>query len=465
MNGKCQTGSARAIMNFLKRLENQGICMHGFLLMHRDEILAEGYWKPFRAEIPHRMYSVSKSMTSLAIGLLIGEGKISFEDAIIKYFADMLPPTVPPQLNRLTIRDMLRMATCYARTTYREGEDRDWIRTYFHSIPDHEPGTVFSYDTSASQVLAALVERITGMPLIDFLQQRVFDKIGASDRKYWLTDPSGVSQGGSGLCMTLRDLAKVSALILRGGDGILPAEYLSAATAKQTETVLQGNREERHGYGYQFWRTRNGYAMYGMGGQLAVFVPDREVLLCTVADTRLEPNGVQQIYDAFFDILLPGLGGSPEGNAGDAAELEEQLRNLVCPVIENNQKDVPVTANEYRMENSPLNITAIRLHEDCLEFDKPDGSYRMKFALGKNALGEFPGSNQPCMTSAGWIAPRVFRIRSYIIGDSPCGIDMLLTFKDNTLTIHSRRSHDSLTAEFEGMSSGYASSGCDALKG
>ena len=131
MNGKCQTGSARAIMNFLKRLENQGICMHGFLLMHRDEILAEGYWKPFRAEIPHRMYSVSKSMTSLAIGLLIGEGKISFEDAIIKYFADMLPPTVPPQLNRLTIRDMLRMATCYARTTYREGEDRDWIRTYF----------------------------------------------------------------------------------------------------------------------------------------------------------------------------------------------------------------------------------------------------------------------------------------------------------------------------------------------
>ncbi len=438
--------------------------MHGFLLMRRGETIAEGYWKPFTASMPHRMYSISKSMTSLAVGMLLDRGRISLDDRIVSHFPDMLPPVVPERLKKLTIHDMLRMATCYRKTTYRSDLDSDWARIFFHAEPDHEPGTVFSYDSSASQVLALLAERMTGMPLIEFLQRNVFDKIGAADAKRWLTDPSGASQGGSGLCMTLRDLAKVSALILRGGDGILPADYLKAATARQIETVLQANPEERFGYGYQFWRTRNGYSMYGMGGQLAVFVPEKSVLLCTTADTRMDQAGVQKIYDAFFDILLPGIGDEPPDARPCAADLEERLLRLACPAVRNIREYSCKTADEYRMLPNAMNLRAVRLREGALELDKPNGSFRLELGFGEQAMGLFPDSAEPCMTSAGWIAPGVLRIRSYLIGDSPCGIDMLLAFRGNAVTVKGSRSQDPLTRDFDGTASGYAPHAAAGMK-
>ncbi|MBE0600721.1 MAG: serine hydrolase, partial [Firmicutes bacterium] len=282
MTGSRALSKAEGIGRMLDRLDAQDVCIHGFTLVQDGNRLASGAWAPLRATDPHRMFSVSKSMTSLAIGLLEAEGRLRLTDAICDYFPDKLPDAVPGPLRRQTIRDMLRMASCHRFTTYKQSGDPDWTRTFFTVPPTHEPGTVFHYDTSASHTLAALAERLTGMPILSFLQAWLFDGIGATDAKRWLQDPVGVSQGGTGLIMTLDDLTKTAQFCLGGGVGTPLEGYLREAVKKQIDTPPKGKAEERYGYGYQFWRVRsNGYAMYGLGGQLAVCLPDSGIVFCT----------------------------------------------------------------------------------------------------------------------------------------------------------------------------------------
>jgi hypothetical protein len=110
-------------------------------------------------------------MTGIAVGMLINQGKLSLDDPIADHFRDWLPENPDGKLLRLTIRDMLRMATCYRWTTYREGIDENWAKTFFTGTPTHEPGTVFYYDTSCSQVLAALVKRLKRSDGVTLLQE------------------------------------------------------------------------------------------------------------------------------------------------------------------------------------------------------------------------------------------------------------------------------------------------------
>ena len=245
--------ASSAVLAFLDRMDREGVCLHGFELHAAGELCAQGYYAPFRKGDMHRMYSVSKTMTALAVGILAGEGKFALTDPIARYFPDKLPEHPDPRILRLTIRDMLRMATCHRKTTYREGIDDNWDESFFTAHPTHEPGTMFNYDTSCSQVLAALCQRASGQGLLDFLEERVFRPIGADDPKRWLTDPSGIPQGGTGLMMSLRDLSKVAQLVADGGRGIIPADFIAQMTRRQIVNETPSIPAEAAGYGYQMW--------------------------------------------------------------------------------------------------------------------------------------------------------------------------------------------------------------------
>ena len=239
---------AARIDAFVKRLQKEDVNMHGFILSVNGQEKAKAYYAPFQEGIPHRMYSVSKTMTGIAVGMLIDDGKLSLDDHIVDFFQDWLPENPDGKLLRLTIRDMLRMSTCYRWTTYREGIDENWAQTFFTGTPTHEPGTVFYYDTGCSQALAALVKRLSGQEVIDFLEERLFSPLGCQDDRYWLRDPSGCCQGGTGLCMSLRDLHRVALCLLNGGEGIIPVWFAKEMGEKHIETLLQSNEEEQYGY-------------------------------------------------------------------------------------------------------------------------------------------------------------------------------------------------------------------------
>ena len=265
--------ASRSILKFIERLERENVCLHGFELREHGKVRAEGYYAPFKKGQPHRLYSISKTMVSLAVGILADEGKLKLDDRIVMYFADKLKDEPDNRLARLTIRDMLRMATCYKRTTYREGIDYCWSDSFFTTKPSHEPGALFNYDTSCSQVLGEMCQRVSGKGLLEFLNERVFAPLGATDEKRWQTDPSGVPTGGSGLIMSLCDMAKVAQCVMDGGRGILPEWYVREAVSCKIDTGDRPNPEERFGYGWQIWCTRSGWAMYGMGeagGQSAI---------------------------------------------------------------------------------------------------------------------------------------------------------------------------------------------------
>ncbi len=437
----------RRIDSFVARLRREDVNMHGFILSVAGAKKATAYYAPFREGESHRMYSVSKTMTGIAVGILADEGKLFLDAPIVRYFEDKLPKNPDPRLLRLTIRDMLRMATCYTRTTYREGVDGDWAATFFTATPSHEPGTVFHYDTSCSQVLAALVCRLSGKQVIDFLEERVFRPLGATDEKFWLRDPSGMCQGGTGLCMSLRDLHTVSLALLRGGQGVIPRWYAEEMGKPHISTVLCTNEEERYGYGWQCWRTRAGYAMYGMGGQLAVICPEKQAILCTIADTRLDPVGVQRIYNAFFEEIYPYIGTE------DTAPVH---LGLSTHGVAGNPALSMARSPEYRFPSgNPLNLKTLRLEGDCLYYENARGQVTLPFAQGENKRIAYPGWPEvPALASGGWIGKSVLRVRCFAIGQAPCGFDMLLYFSENRVTVQSRCSGDPVTAGYNGVASG-----------
>ena len=308
--------SASCIIDTLSEIDIRGISMHSFLLCKDDCLVAEGYYAPVKKDDLHRMFSVTKSFVSIAIGLLQEEGRLSLDDSIVKFFPEYVPNTseAHPWLLATTIRDMLSMRSCHASTTYDKFSSKtDWVKSFFTVAPTHKPGTVFHYDTSATHTLCALVEKLTNMKMLDYLRNKVLNEIGFSKEAYCLTDGFGVSMGGSGLMATSRDLMCFALLILHNGKlngkQYISADYIKESTSFQTATCVTGPiPSESQGYGLQFWvGEHNSSVCYGMGGQLAILLPEYNTAIVTTADTQGYQGGNQVIYDAIFRHILPEL--------------------------------------------------------------------------------------------------------------------------------------------------------------
>lgn len=304
---------SQAILNLFNRLEGYHIPMHSILILKDEQLIVEGYYKPYDKTMLHRMFSISKSLTALAIAKLEETGFLQLDDPIIKYFPEYVPAHPHKWLQQMTIRHMLMMRTCHASTTYKINASTNWVESFFTTPPTHKPGTIFHYDTSASHTLCALVEKITKLPLLEYLKNTILRAIGFSEESYMLTDPFGVTLGGSGLMATSEDLLRFGYLIMHGGNindtQLISSSFLHEALIYQTATAVTGPvLSESMGYGYHFWRGQhNSYICYGMGGQLIICLPQYNLLCVTTADTQGIGGGNQLIYNCIYEELLPYL--------------------------------------------------------------------------------------------------------------------------------------------------------------
>lgn len=288
----------KLIQSLMAEIDKQRISLHGLAVMHEGELMTEMYFRTDERERPHRMYSVSKSIVSLAVGILESRGLVRLEQTGAEFFPEWIDETTPPEAKATTIRDMLRMTTCHNHRAHWE-TDANWAIQYYKRPAERWPGGSFGYDSTGTQVLTALCRKLTGLDMLEFLQGELFDRIGAMDRKFWMKDLSGVETGGTGLYLTVRDLARIANYCMSDGSGIVSKAYLREATSFQTDTSMKTG-DQRYGYGYQFWMLREGYAMIGMAGQLALMLPRKRLSLCTTADTSGYPGAEQKIIDAFF---------------------------------------------------------------------------------------------------------------------------------------------------------------------
>ncbi|PFG44284.1 CubicO group peptidase (beta-lactamase class C family) [Isoptericola jiangsuensis] len=290
-----------------ERARTLDVALHTVEVVVDGEVVEGSACAPLTLDTPHRMYSVGKSWTALAVGMLADDGTLRLEDRVVDHVGEQVP--VHPWLERATVHDLLTMRGPHRATTYKR-YDGPWLESWFRVPPTRRPGTVFTYDTSGSYVLSALVERLAGTSLAAFLHRRLLEPIGAGGVRF-LPGPDGWSQGGSGLVCSARDLRRVAQVVLDGGvhDGraLLPPGFVAAMTSPQADTRQQSwGSELRQSYGFQTWLpARGGWLMFGLGGQLAWGDPTRRLLVVVTADTQVCPAGDQRLIDALLQNVVP----------------------------------------------------------------------------------------------------------------------------------------------------------------
>ncbi len=311
--------SSGAIVKFIDAVESvqdSNIEVHSFMIVRHGKVLAEGWWKPYRHDLKHTMYSVSKSFTSTAIGLAVAEGKLKLTDKVVSFFPESLPNTVSPYLAQLDIDDLLKMSVGQAQEPQNMRFNDDWVKTFLATPIQYEPGTVFLYNSAGSFMLSAILQKATGEKLIDYLTPRLFEPLGIKDAD-WEVNPQGINVGGWGLRIKTEDMAKLGLLYLQkgkwGDQQILTEEWVNAATSEQIKTVAgeeDPNNDWAQGYGYQFWQTRhNTFRGDGAFGQYIIVLPEKDaviILTANVQDMQKEINLVwEHLLPAFQESALP----------------------------------------------------------------------------------------------------------------------------------------------------------------
>jgi CubicO group peptidase (beta-lactamase class C family) len=459
---------ADAVIQFTKRLAARGLPMHSLLLMRHDKLIFEGYYAPCDAGTQHRMFSISKSFTAIAVGLLAEEGRLSLEDPIVKHFPEKLPNEVHPWIAAMTIKDMLMMRSCHAATTYKLDLNSDWVESFFTTPPTHPAGTLFHYDTSAPHTLCALVEKMTGLSMLDYLKKKLAP-LGLSEQSYMLKDPFGVSMGGSGLVAYPLDLLKFGYFIAhRGcvlGQQLLSASYIDMAVSHLSDTCVTAPvPSEAQGYGMQFWRgAHNGYTCYGMGGQLIIFLPDYDMICVTTADTQDVQGGNQQIYDALYEELLPHMQEQVLPEDPETARYLEQaasslrLEPLQGALTSDTANRINGKTFRIRTDNSGFESFTVRFDKTSdnqdvgtLSFLYGQKLYAVQFGLGNLQTGSFPLYDMHYAASGVWLHDGTLYIKAHIIDSYVGSVHFQLSFGENDLTIFMRKKEESLFHEFDG---------------
>ena len=301
--------SAQNFNNIFERL-GERVPLHSLLIYKEGNLLFEKYDPAFDENTIHRLFSVSKTLTAIAIGKLACDGKINLKDRVCTYFPEKFPvpgdeASLHPWIRETTIENCLMMRTPHAVTTYRLGGREDYVGSFFTHEPTHRPGRIFCYDTSGSHVLGALIEKLSGKSIPDFIRDELPD-LGLSEDAYFITDPQGVSLGGTGLCGASRDLLSLGKFILNA----LKEESPFGEFMRKASSCLTSNRVpapipgESFGYGYYLWRCANDTFMcYGMGGQFVFICPRHKLLMITTANTQGRAGSNQFFHDEFGALV------------------------------------------------------------------------------------------------------------------------------------------------------------------
>ena len=263
--------SSRTMDELLHALEAMpGAHLHNVLVERNGRLIVAASAPGYSPRIPTLTHSVAKSITSFAVGLLIGDGRLHLDDRIVDIFRDELPSALAPRMKAVTVRHLLTMTA--GVTGIAEAASvtiEDWKRAFLSERPTFEPGTDFFYNSMNSYMLAATVEKITGQPLEKLLGERVFAPLGIT--QYMIEcSPEGIAKGGWGMYLTPIDLLKLGRMLADGGRWkgrqILPADYVAEATTAQ---VRVRDVFGPYDYGYHIWVARDGSATLfnGMLGQ------------------------------------------------------------------------------------------------------------------------------------------------------------------------------------------------------
>lgn len=298
------------------------ITLHSIMILKHGEVVYEKWLNGHTADTPHPMFSVSKTFTATAVGLAINEGKMKLDDPVVSFFPDKLPEEQSDNLKAMTVRDLLTMTCGHDEEPNSVNKDSiDWVQVFLAWPVKHKPGEYYLYNSIGTYMLSAIVQKVTGEKILDYLDTRLFQPLHIT-RPEWEESPQGINCGGWGLSLKTEDMAKMGQLFLQKGEWngkqIVPAEWLKEMSSYQVPSAPSGTRFEDlekaglnkdnnewvQGYGYQMWICRhNAFRADGFAGQYIMVFPDRDTVLVLTTSSSL----YQPYIDLIWKYLLPVL--------------------------------------------------------------------------------------------------------------------------------------------------------------
>jgi hypothetical protein len=375
---------------------------------------------------------VSKSFTATGIALAAQEGLLGLHDRVLSHFAELAPAEPAAQMKEMRIRDLLRMSSGHqndANPVIKADASGAWVRAFLATEVENKPGTRWVYNSACSYVLSAIVQKVSGASLAEFLRPRLFEPLGI-EPPLWGASPEGVSLGDGGITLRTEDLAKFGLLYLQRGSWngrrILSERWVEEATSLQTSTGGDPDGNWDAGYGYQFWRNKAaGYRADGAFGQFCFVLPEHDAVLAVTSGT----GDMGGVMDAVWEHLLPALGERERpDDPSTRARLTSKLESLALPC----QSGAPsrptadeVSGRKYVLDDNEMGLRSVVLDlsepEPTLRLEDADGAHVIRCGVGRWLRGKtgyqkrisnaFDHPAQGVAASCGWIDEQTFVAR------------------------------------------------------
>lgn len=445
--------SSSNLLAFVDAVDRDNMGLHSLMVMRRGAVIAEGWWEPYRQDDVHLLYSLSKSFTSTAIGLAVEEGLLSLDDAVMSIFPEQTPPEPSENLKAMKVRHLLTM-TCghdkddisdmYAR------EDGSWIRGFLSREVPFEPGMHFLYNSSASYVLSAIIQKLTHLTTLDYLRPRLLDPIGINHAT-WEVSPEGVSMGGWGMSITTEAIARFGQLYLQkgvwNGQSLLPEAWVEDATRFHVSNASNDQVDWQQGYGFQFWRCQHdGFRGDGAFGQFCVVIPSAELVVAiTSAVDSMQavlnlvwehilgpiqseplppgPESHSRLVQKLGHLALPGPSGSEHSPLEATISGKIYFRNEVGTGIQSCQFDFAPTGCHLKINSSNREFSIAIGHREWV-----------------HGVSSFEVPDQKIATRGAWVSDKVYEVNILAV-ESPSATSIVCEFDGNTVDLRTTLLH------------------------
>lgn len=356
--------------------------IHSVMVIRHGKVIGEIYPAPFAPEYRHTMYSCSKTFVGAAVGLAIADNRLRLTDRIGSFFPELLPDSVSDNLAGITVRDLLTMTSGITPDWNMRNVCSDWIRTFL-AKPVKAPGKVFQYDSINTYALSAIIQKVTGMTLLDYLKLKLFKPMNIMDVG-WEISPEGINTGGWGLHIQSESLAKFGLLLLNHGvwkgRKLLPAWWVEQMMSKQMEA---GDED----YGYQMWLCDYPGAVRADGalGQYILIMPKEDMVVVITECTLINGSNQRRLV---WNKLMPKIKDTVLTPGKACHLLQKKQSAYTLPVVQGKARS-PVAAkyvdrtiflepNKYgwetiRFQFNPQKTTMKVIDKNGAEYELPFG--------------------------------------------------------------------------------------------
>jgi CubicO group peptidase (beta-lactamase class C family) len=438
--------SSSAIFAFVEDIEKEVRDLHSFMLLRHGQVVAEGWWQPYAPELSHMLFSLSKSYTSTAIGMAVTEKLLSVDDTVLSFFPEDSPPKVTRNLAEMRIRHLLSMCSGHANDTTRhlhQAKDGNWVKRFLRLPVKYKPGTHFLYNTGATYMLSAILQKVSGITLLEYLRPRLFEPLGI-ENPTWETCPRGINTGGYGLKVRTQDIAWFGQMYLQkgmwNGKRILSEAWITDATSKQISNGSKPDSDWEQGYGYQFWCCTHGaYRGDGAFGQYCIVMPEQDAVLAITSGL----GDMQIPLNIIWKHLLPAMKKAQLSTSNSAqTKLNQKLSDLMLQPQEGVAESplaADVSGKLFQLHKNKLKMESVSLgcakDKTIFTMRNADGEYSLTCGHGawlKCISPLYFPVPQPAAASGAWKTPDTYEIKVCLV-ETPFVYTITLHFAEKLL--------------------------------